>query len=121
MAWNVEHTDEFAQWYHGLSETQQDDITAAGLLLMEMGPHLPHPYSSGINGSRHAHMRELRVQSGGKPLRVFYAFDPRRTAILLIGGDKTGDRRFYERMIPIADALYDEHLAELEKEKNDGR
>ena len=55
------------------------------------------------------------------PLRVFYAFDPRRVAILLIGGDKTGDRRFYERMIPIADALYDEHLAELEKEKNDGR
>lgn len=64
---------------------------------------------------------ELRVQSGGKPLRVFYAFDPRRMAILLIGGDKTGDRRFYEQMIPIADALYDQHLAELEKEKNDGR
>jgi hypothetical protein len=50
-------------------------------------------------------MRELRVQSGGRPLRVFYAFDPRRSAILLIGGDKTGDGRFYERMIPIADAL----------------
>ena len=66
-------------------------------------------------------MRELRVQSGGKPLRVFYAFDPRRSAILLIGGDKTGDGRFYERMIPIADALYDAHLAELEKEKNNGR
>ena len=56
MAWNVEHTDEFADWYHGLSEAQQDDITAAGLLLMEMGPQLPHPYSSGINGSKHAHM-----------------------------------------------------------------
>ena len=64
---------------------------------------------------------EWRVQSGGKPLRVFDAFDPRRMAILLIGGDKTGDRRFYEQMIPIADALYDQHLAELEKEKNDGR
>jgi hypothetical protein len=61
------------------------------------------------------------VQSGGKPLRVFDAFDPRRMAILLIGGDKTSDRRFYEQMIPIADALYDQHLAELEKEKNDGR
>ncbi|WP_367998501.1 type II toxin-antitoxin system RelE/ParE family toxin [Rhodomicrobium lacus] len=66
-------------------------------------------------------MRELRVQSGGKPLRVFYAFDPRRAAILLIGGDKTGDDRFYERMTPIADALYDEYLAKLEKEKNNGR
>jgi hypothetical protein len=81
MAWNVEHTDEFGEWYRGLSEAQQDDLTAAGLLLIEQGPQLPFPYSSGINGSKHAHMRELRVQSGGKPLRVFYAFDPRRSAI----------------------------------------
>ncbi len=66
-------------------------------------------------------MRELRVQCGGKPFRSFYAFDPRRMAILLIGGEKTGDKRFSDRMIPIADSLYDEHLAELEKEKNDGR
>ena len=61
-------------------------------------------------------MRELRVQSGGHPLRVFYAFDPRRSAILLIGGDKTGDNRFYERMIPIADQLYDVYIAEIRKE-----
>jgi hypothetical protein len=66
-------------------------------------------------------MRELWVQSGGKPLRVFYAFDPRRMAILLIGGDKTGDKRFYDRLIPLADDLYDEHLTELGKEKDDGR
>jgi hypothetical protein len=116
MAWNVEHTDEFAEWYHGLNEGQQDDITAVGLLLMEQGPQLPFPYSSGINGSKHAHMRELRVQSGGRPLRVFYAFDPRRSAILLIGGDKTGDGRFYQRMVPIADALYDVYLDEIRKE-----
>lgn len=61
-------------------------------------------------------MRELRVQSGGDPLRGFYAFDPRRTAILLIGGDKTGDDRFYEKMVPIADRLYDEYLVELKNE-----
>lgn len=61
-------------------------------------------------------MRELRVQIGGRPFRVFYAFDPRRTAILLIGGDKAGDARFYERMIPIADDLYDAHLEEIRKE-----
>jgi hypothetical protein len=61
-------------------------------------------------------MRELRIQSGGRPLRVLYAFDPRRTAILLIGGDKTGDTRFYERYVPHADALYDEYLDELRKE-----
>ena len=61
-------------------------------------------------------MRELRVQSGGRPLRVFYAFDPRRSAILLIGGDKTGDDRFYERMVPIADQLYDVYIVEIKKE-----
>jgi hypothetical protein len=61
-------------------------------------------------------MRELRVQSAGRPIRVFYAFDPRRSAILLIGGDKTGDNRFYERMIPVADALYDDYINEIRKE-----
>ena len=61
-------------------------------------------------------MRELRVQSGGRPIRVFYAFDPRRSAILLIGGDKTGDERFYERCVRLADSLYDEHLDELREE-----
>ncbi len=116
MDWSVEHTDEFAEWYGGLSESQQDDVTAVGLLLMEHGPQLPFPYSSGIATSKHAHMRELRVQSGGRPLRVFYAFDPRRSAILLIGGDKTGEGRFYERMVPIADALYDTYINEIRKE-----
>jgi len=99
-----------------LSEPQQDDITAATLLLMELGPQLPFPHSSGINRSRHAHMRELRVQSGGRPLRAFYAFDPRRSAILLIGGDKTGDNRFYERMVRVADDLYDTYIEEIRKE-----
>ncbi len=61
-------------------------------------------------------MRELRVQSGGRSIRVFYAFDPRRTAILLLGGEKTGDDRFYERAIPIADALYDTYINEIRKE-----
>jgi hypothetical protein len=61
-------------------------------------------------------MRELRVQSGGRPVRIFYAFDPRRSAILLIGGDKTGDKRFYETMIPVADRLYNAYIEELKKE-----
>jgi hypothetical protein len=116
MAWSVEHTGEFEEWYECLSETRQDDLVAVALLLMEQGPQLPFPYSSGISGSRHAHMRELRVQSGGRPIRIFYAFDPRRTAILLLGCDKTGDKRFYERAIPIADALYDTYIDEIKKE-----
>lgn len=116
MSWEVEYTDEFGGWWNGLSEVEQEDISATAEILMERGPDLPFPYSSGVVGSKHAHMRELRVQSGGKPLRIFYAFDPRRTAILLIGGDKTGDKRFYKKMIPVADRLYDEHIEELRKE-----
>jgi hypothetical protein len=85
-------------------------------VLMELGVQLGHPHSSAINGSRHGHMRELRVQHKGRPLRVLYAFDPRRNAILLIGGDKTGNDRFYEVFVPVADRLYDEHLVVLKKE-----
>jgi hypothetical protein len=115
-SWDVEFTDEFGEWWAELSETDQDEVGATTELLMVHGPDLPFPYSSGVEGSRHSHMRELRVQSGGNPLRIFYAFDPRRTAILLIGGDKTGDKRFYKRMILIADRLYDEYIEELTKE-----
>ena len=85
-------------------------------LLMEHGPQLQFPYSSGVSSSRHSHMRELRIQVAGKPLRIFYAFDPRRSAILLIGGDKTGNARFYKHYVPVADRLYDVHLEELRQE-----
>ena len=69
-----------------------------------------------VNGSRHGHMRELRTQSGGRPLRTLYAFDPLRTGILLLGGDKSGDDRWYEKFVPVADRLYDQHLDELRRE-----
>lgn len=85
-------------------------------LLEARGPTLPFPHCSDIRGSKHGQMRELRIQVGGDPFRVFYAFDPRRTAILLIGGNKVGDERFYERMVPIADRIYDPHLDELARE-----
>ncbi len=116
MSWNVEYTDEFGDWWIELAQSEQEDITAVVELLAEQGPELRFPYSSGMTDSRHSHMRELRIQSSGKPIRVFYAFDPRRTAILLIGGDKTGDNRFYKRFVPLADRLYDVHLKELRKE-----
>jgi hypothetical protein len=116
MPWSIEYTNEFGVWWTTLGEGAQDDIAAIVTQLESRGPQLPFPYSSGISGSRHTHMRELRVQSGGEPLRIFYAFDPRRTAILLIGGNKAGDDRFYEQMIPLADRLYDDHLNELRRE-----
>ena len=116
MPWTIAYTHEFSTWWDSLSEAQQDDTDSVVGLLEARGPLLGFPCSSGIIGSQHAHMRELRVQSGGHPLRIFYAFDPRRTAILLIGGDKTGNDRFYEEYIPIADRLYDAYLEELRRE-----
>src|SRR5438105_963646 len=101
MSWNVEYTDEFGAWWATLDDAEQEDISAVAQLLTEHGPELPFPYSSGIKGSKHGHMRELRVQTGGKPIRILYAFNPTRTAILLIGGNKTGDKRFYKRTIPV--------------------
>ncbi len=115
MNWEVEYTDEFGDWWSILSEPEQIDITACVGLLEELGPNLKYPFASGIEGSEHTHMRELRVQHNGKPYRILYAFDPRRSAILLLGGDKTGDKRWYDKNIPIADRLYDEHLKELKQ------
>jgi hypothetical protein len=117
MAWDVEFTDEFERWWTELNEPVQDAIDRGVHLLERRGPTLPFPHSSGVRSSKHGNMRELRVQVGGDPYRIFYAFDPRRAAILLIGGTKAGDDRFYERMIPVADRIYDEHLEELAKEE----
>lgn len=114
--WEVEFTDEFAEWWNEISLSDQRSISAGVELLEERGPELGAPYSSSIRSSRHNHMRELRIQSGGRPVRIFYAFDPRRTAILLIGGEKKGDDRFYERYVPVADDLYDTYIGELRKE-----
>jgi hypothetical protein len=116
MAWEVAYADEFERWWTDLDDGVQDAIDRAVHLLEARGPTLPFPHSSDIRGSKHGNLRELRVQVGGEPYRVFYAFDPRRAAILLIGGNKMGDDQFYERMVPIADRIYDQHLAELEKE-----
>ena len=116
MPWEVEVTNEFIEWWKELADNQQDAVTAKVELLEERGPVLPSPHTSGIKGSRHGVMRELRVQAGGRPIRIFYAFDPRRAAILLIGGDKAGNDRFYVEYLPMADDLYDEHLEELRNE-----
>ena len=91
-------------------------MIAIGELLIEHGPSLPFPCSSAVSGSRHGQMREPRLQSCGRPLRISYASDPRRLAILLVGGDKTGDAGFYRRYVPLADKPYDEHLAEIRVE-----
>ena len=116
MNWDIEYTDEFGDWWNALSEVEQESLAASVNLLEHRGPNLGFPHSSGVKGSRHNHLRELRTQHEGRPYRTLYAFDPRRSAILLIGGDKTGDERWYDVYVPVADRLYDEHLEQLRKE-----
>ncbi len=121
MCFEVEYTDEFEEWWNSLDEDEQESIDSSVRLLELAGPQLPFPHSSGVRGSRHGHMRELRVQHHGRPYRVLYAFDPRRVAMLLIGGDKTGNNRWYEQYVPIADSLYDMHLREIALEDEQWR
>jgi hypothetical protein len=114
--WEIEGTDEFQAWYSSLDDEEAESVNVLVDLLAGEGVRLGFPHSSGITTSRHSHMRELRVQHRGSPYRILYAFDPRRTAILLLGGDKTGDDRWYEQNVPIADRLYDEYLDDLRRE-----
>jgi hypothetical protein len=108
---DVIYTDEFAEWFADLTQAQKNTVAVVVDMLEEAGVRLGFPHSSAIKGSRYA-LRELRPQSGRSPLRPFYAFDPRRQAVLPVGGDKGGDKDFYDQMIPRAEAVWEEYLAE---------
>ncbi len=114
MEWEVEFTDEFGGWWDALSADEQDSVNYSVRLLQEHGPNLKRPHADTVEGSGFPNMRELRIQHEGRPYRVLYAFDPRRVGILLLGGDKTGNPRWYQEFIPKADELYRRHLGELE-------
>jgi hypothetical protein len=110
-------TEEFRDWYEGLLADEQLSVARVVGLLEELGIALPFPYSSGISGSRHSSMRELRIQHRGHPYRILFAFDPKRNAVLLVGGDKTGDSRWYEREVPKADRRFDIYLREWKSDE----
>lgn len=99
-----------------LSEEEQEEISAKVDLLEDNGPNLPRPHSDVVVTSKNANMKELRGRAGNSILRVLYAFDPTRTAILLMGGDKAGNPKWYRQFVPIADRLFDGHLKQLQRE-----
>lgn len=116
MTWEVEYTDQFGEWWATITAEQQEAVTAAVSVLQDGGPALGRPLVDTITSSRHSNMKELRASRDGA-LRVLFAFDPLRSAILLLGGNKSGRwGEWYRSAIPLADDLYDEHLAELERE-----
>lgn len=116
MNWTVESDEEFAAWLLEQAAPVRTAIAARIMVLGQFGPSLNRPHVDTLKGSAYPNMKELRVQVGGDPWRIFFAFDPRRAAILLVGGNKAGDKRFYDVNIPIADQRYARHLAQLDEE-----
>ena len=122
--WEVATTDEFDGWFADLGEDEQVELIAKVELLKLLGPQLGRPHADTLNDSKHSNMKELRADTRDKVLRIAFAFDPDRSAVLLLGGNKSGvsQRRFYRQLIARADALYDEHLRKVaERKKGKGK
>lgn len=113
--WEVVATERFRDWLAELPDPVAEEVAARLVLLRQLGPHLKRPYADTLNGSKHKNMKELRVDEGGQVIRIAFAFDPTRKAILLTGGSKQGrkSKLFYNQLISQADALFDEYLNSL--------
>jgi hypothetical protein len=128
LVWKAIETEEFSAWFDSLDDAAKEDVVVKVEVLKALGPMLGRPHADTLKGSKHSNMKELRVVSNGRPFRIFFAFDPKRQAVLLVGGNKEGDKGFYDRMIPLADRLFDEYLVGLNgeskktgKEKKNGK
>jgi hypothetical protein len=115
VAWEVERTDEFTEWWDSLSEDEQVSVSATVAVLSEKGPSLKRPYVGRLEHSKLPNLKELIIQHGGDPYRVLFMFDPRQTAILLLGGKK-GAKGWYVNAIAKAEKIYANYLKELKKE-----
>ena len=115
MVWTVLFHDAFIHELDLLDEELQDELLAHAKLLAQFGPHLGRPTVDTLKGSSYANMKELRFKASGGVWRVAFAFDPVRAAILLVAGDKCSvdQKRFYKKLIALADSRYDEHLLSL--------
>ncbi|TNH06645.1 type II toxin-antitoxin system RelE/ParE family toxin [Testudinibacter sp. TR-2022] len=113
--WTVITTELFNNWITEQDESTRESVLSSLNILRSFGHHLARPYVDTLKGSQYPNMKELRIQHQGKPLRAFFAFDPLRQAIVLCAGDKSNDKKFYEKMIRIADNEFTDYLQELEK------
>lgn len=114
MTWTIKTLETFDNWFKDLKVVEQEDVAAAIYLLENQGANLARPYADTLKGSDFKNMKELRVQHKGKPYRILYIFDPKRQGILILGGNKTGDKRWYKKNIPLADKLYKQYLETME-------
>jgi hypothetical protein len=118
-SWKIETSDEYDEWFEDLDNKETEDVLAVLLVLKTKGPSLGRPQVDTVDESKYPNMKELRIQHQGKPYRIFFAFDPNRNGILLCGGrkDGAGDKKFYEKEIKKADAIYSKHLKKLKEKK----
>jgi hypothetical protein len=119
MAWDIQFDDLFFAEAELFGIAVRTELAACLILLREFGPALKRPHCDTLKGSRHANMKELRFAADDGVWRVAFAFDPKRSAIMLVAGDKSGvsEKRFYKKLIASADDRFDAHLASLKKKK----
>lgn len=115
MSWQVEVSDEFRDWYLSRPVDLREAVAAAVDSLAQAGPDPGRPLVDTLKGSRYPNMKELRVQHRERPYRILFIFEPRRNAYLILGGDKSGDSRWYESAIRQAEKIYAQHLREIER------
>lgn len=120
MEWQIKFDIDFESWFDQQSLEFRKEALAVFGLLKSRGATLGRPKVDTVKGSQFKNMKELRIQFKGRPYRLLFAFDPERNAMILVGGDKGGDKRWYEKNIPIADKRYQKHLESLEGEKRNG-
>lgn len=106
----------FDEWWSECDVGLQDALAIHIRLLEAEGPQLSRPYADTLQGSSLANLKELRVRYRGDPYRILFAFDPKREALLLLGGNKGSNKRWYITAIKRAEELYAQHLRELEDE-----
>ena len=111
--WEVVHTPEFENWYLNQDEDAKTHILRDIKILSEIGPSLGRPLVDTLKNSKITNLKELRVQSNGRPFRIFFLFDPKRNAVMLIGANKEGKKKFYQTMIGIAEKIYFRYLKEM--------
>ncbi len=119
MEWVVLFDEAFAEWLDAQTVGLRTEVVAHAALLRQYGPTLGRPRVDSVKGSCFPNMKELRIQWKGNPWRILFAFDPKRRSILLVGGNKQGDKRWYAKNIPIADARFAKHLKRMEKTNGD--
>lgn len=119
MGWTVLIGDEFRPEFDALPREVQDETLAMARLLQHSGPHLGRPRVDTLKDSKHGNMKEMRFDAADGVWRVAFAFDPKRRAVLLVAGDKSGgsQKRFYRELIRKADQRFDAHLDRIKKER----